>query len=153
LDLINKKVKHKKFGIGAVKSFDMQYIIVEFQHQTMKFQYPDAFKSFLTAEDQGVQAWILQETLETKDVIKANNINNTENRCDEMSEDSIVYDDNANKMSMNQNSVTFSNHYKRKGISFMCFKVLHMIGNLVATIYGHLSPIKKGERNTTGIAF
>ncbi|NLN97747.1 MAG: hypothetical protein GX127_05105 [Eubacteriaceae bacterium] len=61
MDLLNKKVKHETFGMGTVQSYDTEYMMIDFQDRAVKFQYPDAFKSFLTAEDADIQAAILEK--------------------------------------------------------------------------------------------
>jgi hypothetical protein len=61
-DLIGAKVKHKIFGIGTITSIDEPYILVEFAAGEKKFLYPNAFESFITAEDPYIQC-IIEEII------------------------------------------------------------------------------------------
>lgn len=45
------KVKHRVYGNGIVKHLDSDYIIIAFEDQEKKFQFPQAFEKFLTTED------------------------------------------------------------------------------------------------------
>lgn len=60
MDLGNKNVIHSTFGLGVIKKQDDKYITVEFNDQTKVFIFPDAFRSFLKAEDPQVQKEIEQ---------------------------------------------------------------------------------------------
>lgn len=58
-NLIGKKVLHKTFGAGIIKTFDNDYVYIEFNDCTVKkFQFPKAFGGFLKADDEDVQRWI-----------------------------------------------------------------------------------------------
>lgn len=54
MDLIGETVKHKSFGRGTVTECDKSYLTVQFEQAEKKFQYPDAFKSFLVIEDKTI---------------------------------------------------------------------------------------------------
>ena len=45
------KVKHRIYGDGIVKHLDSDYIIITFEDQDKKFQFPQAFEKFLSTED------------------------------------------------------------------------------------------------------
>lgn len=45
------KVKHRVYGDGIVKHLDSDYIIITFEGQDKKFQFPQAFEKFLSTED------------------------------------------------------------------------------------------------------
>lgn len=55
MDLVNRKVKSKALGIGTVVEQDDSHIIVQFSGKKSTFQYPEAFRKFLTAEDEEIQ--------------------------------------------------------------------------------------------------
>lgn len=58
-NLIGKKVLHKTFGAGIIKTFDNDYVYIEFNNCTVKkFQFPKAFEGFLKAVDEDAQRWI-----------------------------------------------------------------------------------------------
>ena len=61
MDLVNRKVKSKALGIGTVVEQDDSYVIVQFAAKKSKFQYPEAFRKFLTAEDEEIQQALLTE--------------------------------------------------------------------------------------------
>lgn len=67
MNLVGKHVIHelkivfKSLGKGIVLEQDENNIIVEFEKETKSFKYPDAFKSFLRAEDVVIQGEILKE--------------------------------------------------------------------------------------------
>jgi hypothetical protein len=44
-------LQHKKFGQGKIKEQVGDYLIVSFEERDVKFQYPDAFQKYLSAED------------------------------------------------------------------------------------------------------
>jgi len=60
MNLLGAKVKHKMFGIGKVVEVNDTYIMVTFSLRTIKFQYPTAFESFITAVDEDVQAYVMK---------------------------------------------------------------------------------------------
>lgn len=68
MNLLNQKVIHKTFGIGAVVTQDERYISVAFATKTSKFPYPapDTFVKFLQAETPAVQEALLQELADAK---------------------------------------------------------------------------------------
>ena len=61
MDLTNAKIIHKALGKGTVSSFDGKYLTVEFTSKTSKFIYPDAFLTFIRAEDGDIQTAIIAE--------------------------------------------------------------------------------------------
>lgn len=66
-DLIGAKVKHKIFGTGTITSIDKPYIFIEFAIGEKKFLYPDAFESFITAEDPEIQRKMIEEIQDIRD--------------------------------------------------------------------------------------
>lgn len=59
--MLNKTVFHKSFGKGTIISQergagDKKYITVDFGDKKTKFQFPDAFESFLTTEDEEINS-------------------------------------------------------------------------------------------------
>lgn len=61
LNLIDYKVKSKAFGLGTVVEQDEKHVVVQFAAKKTTFQYPEAFRKFLTAEDEKVQQELLAE--------------------------------------------------------------------------------------------
>lgn len=61
MDLVNRKVKSKALGIGTVVEHDDSYVIVQFAAKKSTFQYPEAFRKFLTAEDDDIQQALLEK--------------------------------------------------------------------------------------------
>lgn len=61
MDLVNRKVKSKALGIGTVVEQDDSHVIVQFAAKKSTFQYPEAFRKFLTAEDEEIQQALLEE--------------------------------------------------------------------------------------------
>ena len=51
MDLINKQVKHKRFGNGNIVSCTDSVVEVHFSVGNKKFVYPDAFESYLVLLD------------------------------------------------------------------------------------------------------
>ena len=49
--LVDKKVNHKVFGEGIIKSCDEKYLHVIFGQEEKIFSYPSVFEKFLTIED------------------------------------------------------------------------------------------------------
>lgn len=56
MNLIDKEVVHKSFGKGNVVEQDDSFITIEFETESKKFVYPDAFGKFLTLEDREAAA-------------------------------------------------------------------------------------------------
>lgn len=52
MNLINKEITHKVFGEGNVVDQDASFITVDFKDEVKKFVYPDAFRSFLTLNNE-----------------------------------------------------------------------------------------------------
>lgn len=63
MNLIDKEVLHKSFGKGSIVDQDDEFITIDFDKETKKFIFPDAFGTFLKLKDESAQ-----ETL--KEVIK-----------------------------------------------------------------------------------
>ncbi len=62
MNIINLKVKHKKFGDGIITTCDGKYLTVNFGCEEIKFVYPDAIgMGLLQIYDQDVYANVLQE--------------------------------------------------------------------------------------------
>lgn len=70
MDLLNKRVKHVKNGIGSIVQFDGAYLTVQFETRVMPFVYPDAFEKFLVMEDAQTQKAIvaLIESKKTEEI-------------------------------------------------------------------------------------
>jgi len=51
MDLLNKEITHKVFGEGDIVDQDESFITIEFDDDTKKFVYPDAFGEFITLKD------------------------------------------------------------------------------------------------------
>lgn len=59
MELKGKSVLHSAFGAGKITEFDGKLLHVQFGEEAPKrFAYPDAFTSFLKAENPAVQAKI-----------------------------------------------------------------------------------------------
>ncbi len=61
MNLIDYKVKSKAFGLGTVVEQDEKHVVVQFAAKKTTFQYPEAFRKFLIAEDDTVQQALLAE--------------------------------------------------------------------------------------------
>lgn len=66
MNLINLNVNHKVFGSGVVIDSTENSLTVQFSSKTAKFTYPDAFESYLVAEDVDVQKAIESEIAAVK---------------------------------------------------------------------------------------
>src|SRR5690625_3122088 len=51
MNLINEEITHKVFGEGNIVDHDESIITIDFNEDTKKFVYPDAFGSFITLND------------------------------------------------------------------------------------------------------
>ncbi|HLR68405.1 MAG TPA: malate synthase [Virgibacillus sp.] len=51
MNLINEEITHKVFGEGNIVDQDASIITIDFNEDTKKFVYPDAFGSFITLND------------------------------------------------------------------------------------------------------
>src|SRR5699024_3104383 len=51
VNLINEEITHKVFGEGNIVDQDASIITIDFNEDTKKFVYPDAFGSFITLND------------------------------------------------------------------------------------------------------
>lgn len=68
MNLVGQKIKHKAYGVGTVIEMeDAGHITIEFPVKTSTFQYPQAFESYLTAEDDKLQEEIIRELQTKKD--------------------------------------------------------------------------------------
>lgn len=70
-ELIGKKVMHKVFGTGTVIDVYGNRIDVCFNEETGElktFQFPDSFKTYLTAEDENLQQYLIKLKLKKDDL-------------------------------------------------------------------------------------
>ena len=51
MNLINKKVTHKHFGIGSIVEHNESSIEINFETENKKFVFPDVFGKYLTLHD------------------------------------------------------------------------------------------------------
>ncbi|HLR51741.1 MAG TPA: malate synthase [Candidatus Avamphibacillus sp.] len=51
MNLINEEITHKTFGEGNIVDQDESFITIDFEEDTKKFVYPDAFGKFITLKD------------------------------------------------------------------------------------------------------
>ena len=57
MDLLHARVEHSRFGSGTITDFDGRRLSVAFDAGgERRFVWPDAFDSFLTADDERIQA-------------------------------------------------------------------------------------------------
>ncbi|NJP40235.1 hypothetical protein HCH52_04130 [Oscillospiraceae bacterium HV4-5-C5C] len=62
MELVGQTVFHQRFGCGEIKELKGQMLTVSFKDQTSRrFLYPDAFKTFLRLENDGLQQQVLKE--------------------------------------------------------------------------------------------
>ncbi len=80
MDLVNHKVKSKALGIGTVIEQDDSHVIVQFTAKKSTFQYPEAFRKFLTAEDDEIQQALLVEIAAADALIQETKIKMEETR-------------------------------------------------------------------------
>ncbi|HLS60983.1 MAG TPA: malate synthase [Virgibacillus sp.] len=67
MNLINKEITHTVFGEGHIVAQDASIITIDFDEETKKFVYPDAFRTFITLNDQDT-AKILQKVISKREV-------------------------------------------------------------------------------------
>lgn len=67
LNLINKKVTHKRFGTGNIVKHNETSIEIHFASESKKFVFPDVFEKHLKLHDQSV-ATSLEQMLEKKEM-------------------------------------------------------------------------------------
>lgn len=71
-NLIDKKVKHLKFGEGVVKDIlDDDKIIIKFNElsEDKKFKFPEVFEGFLSLEDSASQENVMELLQEKKEEV------------------------------------------------------------------------------------
>ena len=67
MNLLGKKVQHKKLGTGVIIEISGNIISVAFSEKVSKFQYPKAFESFIQAIDIDVQEFIASDLKKLKE--------------------------------------------------------------------------------------
>lgn len=70
MNLLNLKVKHKVFGNGVVTGISDNLLTIQFASKVSIFVYPDAFETFIVAEDTSVQSEILSEIENNKRAVR-----------------------------------------------------------------------------------
>ena len=65
MNLINKKVTHKLFGIGSIVKYNDSSIEIHFASENKKFVFPDVFGKHLKLHDKSV-AHSLEKIIEKK---------------------------------------------------------------------------------------
>ena len=61
MNLLGKKVQHKKLGTGEIIEINGNIISVAFSEKVSKFQYPKAFELFIQAIDIDVREFIASD--------------------------------------------------------------------------------------------
>lgn len=69
MDLLNREVIHIRFGKGIIVGQSQRYIDVEFNDKVSKFRYPEAFKNFLTMCDPVLQSAILEQCVDSNEIL------------------------------------------------------------------------------------
>ncbi len=92
MNLLDTRVIHKTLGSGIVKAQNEKHITIEFDSKTCIFQYPEAFRNFLIAEDAKNNEMLLSdiaandaEIAKEKQKVKEARRAEAENRLDEFS--------------------------------------------------------------------
>jgi len=67
MNLINKKVTHKLFGIGSIVKYNDSSIEIHFASENKKFVFPDVFGKHLKLHDKSV-AHSLEKIIEKKEM-------------------------------------------------------------------------------------
>lgn len=70
MNLLNLKVKHKVFGNGVVTGISDNLLTIQFASKVSNFVYPDAFETFIVAEDTSVQSEFLSEIENNKRAVR-----------------------------------------------------------------------------------
>ncbi len=65
MNLINKKVTHKRFGIGSIVKQNDSSIEIHFASENKRFVFPDVFGKHLTIHDKS-DAKLLEEIIQKK---------------------------------------------------------------------------------------
>nr|WP_106781334.1 malate synthase [Lysinibacillus timonensis] len=67
MNLINKKVTHKRFGLGSIVKHNESSIEIHFASESKKFVFPDVFEKHLILQDKNV-ANTLEEIIKKKEI-------------------------------------------------------------------------------------
>jgi len=67
MNLINKKVTHKRFGIGSIVKQNDSSIEIHFASENKRFVFPDVFGKHLTIHDKS-DAKLLEEIIQKKEI-------------------------------------------------------------------------------------
>lgn len=70
MNLIGKKVTHKKFGLGTIREVQTNKVRVDFKYGIKTFAYPESFEKFFEVPDQNTKAYI-QVRIEESNRLKA----------------------------------------------------------------------------------
>ena len=66
MNLINEEITHKVFGEGNIVDHDESVITIDFNKDTKKFVYPDAFGKFITLNDRNTATLLKNILLKRK---------------------------------------------------------------------------------------
>ena len=66
MDLIDKGITHKVFGEGTIIDQDESFITIEFENDTKKFVYPDAFGSYIKLSDEKLESSLKEILMQKK---------------------------------------------------------------------------------------
>jgi len=67
MNLINKKVTHKRFGMGSIVKHNDSVIEIHFASENKKFVFPDVFEKHLKLQDQSA-AYSLEKVIQEKEM-------------------------------------------------------------------------------------
>lgn len=70
MNLINEGITHKVFGEGHIIDQDASFVTIDFNEDTKKFVYPDAFQGFITLHNQNT-AKTLEKVISKNEKIEA----------------------------------------------------------------------------------
>lgn len=154
-NLLNKKVRHfGRYGVGTVIEQNDTSITVEFSEKTCKFQYPAAFEKFLTAEDKNIADDIDKELIALKEAEEAAK---AEKAASKAAEEKAKLEELKAKASVSGKKTSVDKVYKPvqrtegKALTYLVFRVIHMMKRSAANSYGLRSIVKMEEQCTIGI--
>lgn len=67
MNLIDKEVMHKSFGEGNIVDQDEKFVTIDFNKETKKFVFPDAFGKFLKLKDESANATLKQTIIKLEE--------------------------------------------------------------------------------------
>ena len=141
IDLINKKIRHGKFGVGTVVEQDERSITVQFSGRISKFVYPTAFEKFISAEDEDIADAIATELKAISEAKEAEKAEAAAKAAEEQARQEMLRKQTASKSRSSHSNKAYKAVKREVGqvLTYLVFQGDTYNEEKMASLFGHQS--------------